>query len=370
MPMTVTTSCVKTFGLHQTFTPKLRWFVKSYRGVKKNPSIFSDPDAPSQLGVGKNMVASMLHWALTFQLVQPKSMGRELRRSAAGQYEPAPLGSFLLDQDRGVDPFIEMAESLWLLHWVALRPPSRLPTWWLAFNALELSKFSGSDLEMFCRKSLADSEWRYERQKVIKRDVDCLLRMYADRVSHQRSEITRDVTDELFRDLRLVHLSPTTDNYQFVWGEKPSLTAPLICLFAFDVIAEHQSGQRTWSPSKVLNGPNGLAGRLKIGIDDLVDAWVELSTEVSIDIAYPTGVPQLTINEEPERLRRRTLELVYGRAGQQIVELDPLANKNQAQFDIQGRPHTHSSNENYERQSFSKRLTPKSNPRVRRGSKK
>jgi hypothetical protein len=344
--------------------------VKSYRGVKKNPNIFSEPDAPSQLGVGKNMVDSMLHWALAFHLVQPKLMRRELRRSAACPYEPAPLGSFLFDQDRGVDPFLEMAESLWLLHWAALRPPSRLPTWWLAFNALELSKFTVSDVEMFCRKSLAESEWRYERQKVIKRDVDCSLRMYADRVSHQRSEIAKDITDELFRDLRLIHFSPTSDNYQFVWGEKPSLTAPLICLFAFDVIAEHQSRQRTWSPSKVLNGPNGLAGRLKIGIDDLVDAWVELSTEVPIDIAYPTGVPQLTVNEEPERLRGRALELVYGRAGQKIVELNPWANKNQAQFAIKDRPHTRSSNENDEQESFTKRSTPKSSPRMRRDSKK
>jgi len=336
----VTTCSVKSFGLHQSFTPKLRWFVKSFRGVESNPKIFSEPDAPSQLGVGKNMVTSMVHWALAFQIIRLKSLNRPLQRKAPAHYEPAPLGSFLLDKSSGVDPYLERAESLWLLHWVATRPTCRLPIWWLTFNALEASKFSSSDLELFCLNSLDSSEWRYNKPKMVKRDVDCLLRMYSERVSNQQSESAKDVVDELFRDLGLIQLDAATRSYQFVWGDKPSLTAPLIGLFAFDVLTADDTGQRTWSPTKLLNGPNGLAGRLKIGIDDLVSAWLELSSEVDIGITYPTGVPQFIINEEPERLRSRTLEIVFGRTSRGQATIDPFTgNKtDRIQLELQKTP--------------------------------
>ena len=37
--------------------------------------------------------------------------------------------------------------TLWLLHWLLLARPSRLPVWWLVFNEFNAVEFDDNDLE-------------------------------------------------------------------------------------------------------------------------------------------------------------------------------------------------------------------------------
>ena len=55
---------------HETFPIRYGWLKKAYDAVRDteesqedNRHVFSGPDAIARFGVGKNMVASMRHWA-------------------------------------------------------------------------------------------------------------------------------------------------------------------------------------------------------------------------------------------------------------------------------------------------------------------
>ncbi|RYE14072.1 MAG: DUF4007 family protein [Rickettsiales bacterium] len=48
------------FSGHETFTFRYPWLKKGVDGLKGNPGIFQSDDAIVELGVGKNMVSSIL----------------------------------------------------------------------------------------------------------------------------------------------------------------------------------------------------------------------------------------------------------------------------------------------------------------------
>ena len=94
-------------------------------------AIFSRPEAPVEIGVGKNMVRAIRFWGTAARLITDdphNARGREAR------WVPTRRGRALFGED-GWDPYMEDPGTLWLLHWLLLAPnKSRLPVWWLAFN--------------------------------------------------------------------------------------------------------------------------------------------------------------------------------------------------------------------------------------------
>ena len=47
-----------------------------------------------------------------------------------------PLGRALLDDEAGLDPYIEDPATLWVLHWQAVSATTSLPVWWADFQRL------------------------------------------------------------------------------------------------------------------------------------------------------------------------------------------------------------------------------------------
>ena len=64
---------------HETFPLRYGWLKKSFDAVQDtkdevdNRSVFSGPDAIARFGVGKNMVASMRHWADVSGIIEASS---------------------------------------------------------------------------------------------------------------------------------------------------------------------------------------------------------------------------------------------------------------------------------------------------------
>lgn len=316
---------VKTFGMHQTFTPRLRWLVKTVTAVDDDPRIFFRSNAPSVLGVGKNMVTSMAHWSQAFKLISPANPGELAQKTdgenSRGSFCVTQFGSFLLDPESGVDPFLEKSESIWLLHWALLRGICRVPVWWITFNSCELQTFTISDLEMFCNRVLAESDWHYDKPMMVSRDLDCLLRMYSNRQVSRRSNIT-DVAEEPFNELGLIHFDAVTKRYRFNWNPKPHLTSLLIVFFMLDQIDQSGSSQKTWSVSSFSQGPSSLSNKLRISHDQLVEALVEVAGSINIHVVFPAGVPQIVITETAGRSKSRVLQLLYPAASQSFLAVD------------------------------------------------
>ena len=101
-----------TFSGHESFTLRYGWLTKAVRAISDDPNIFAQEDALVRLGVGKNMVRSIRHWAIVCGIIEPAP---ELGRSA---FQVSDLGKFLLGK-KGVDQFLEDPRHLpkiWLDH--------------------------------------------------------------------------------------------------------------------------------------------------------------------------------------------------------------------------------------------------------------
>lgn len=96
------------FSGHETFACRYAWLPKAYRELSSNPDTFADEDqAMVRLGVGKNMVRSMRFWVEVMGVAEPTS-GRS--------FDLTPFGRAVFADD-GLDPYLEDARTLWLLHW-------------------------------------------------------------------------------------------------------------------------------------------------------------------------------------------------------------------------------------------------------------
>lgn len=89
------------FSGHESFPCKSLWLKKGYDFVVQEKN-FNDPNAVIDLGVGKNMVASIRFWLKAFDICENDNASW--------------LGHYLFDNQTGRDKYIEDLATLWLLH--------------------------------------------------------------------------------------------------------------------------------------------------------------------------------------------------------------------------------------------------------------
>ena len=163
------------FARHETFHPRYGWFRKAYAFVGDNPRIFVRPDAPVQMGVGKNMVRAIRFWGTAAKLITENPDSRPRRSASMVQTD---LGDKLFGED-GWDPYMEEPATLWLLHWLLLAPPCSLPVWWVAFNEFHAVEFDDNELERVVLAQLQFAvDWKTPHRSSILKDVRALLRTY------------------------------------------------------------------------------------------------------------------------------------------------------------------------------------------------
>lgn len=212
---------------HETFPCRYGWLKKSYDavraemtdGVQEKQQAFSPNTAIADFGVGKNMVASMRHWALACGVLAPA--GERIGRQEI--LEPTELGDLILGS---CDPYLELPASLWLLHWRLAALPGRATTWYYAFN-----EFNDP---VFTKDILADRLWarldelresgklannRFAKATVA-RDAECFVRTYVTR--RQRRKNVEDGLESPFTELGLV-TAMAGGALQFRRGPKPTL---------------------------------------------------------------------------------------------------------------------------------------------------
>jgi hypothetical protein len=314
--MTLQQDCIPVFAGHQTFHPRFGWLKKGFDAVSVDPDIFSDPEAPVRLGVGKNMVEAIRFWG-----VATKVWARipHPARSRASLHVPTGFGTALLS-DAGFDPFLEHAESLWLLHWFALSRPSALPVWWLTFNQFSAVEFEDSKLEQFCLEEIASTTWSQPNPNSVKKDVDCMLRMYSRRRMKGRQTLD-DLLDSPFRDLELVVPSGASgSDFRFVLGSKSTLPSEVIAFACLDFLATSDSRASSATLTR-LTVDSGSPGRiLKLNEQAIVDALEETAaSNAGIALASPGGAAQLTVDGPVGDVAEGILRAYFKRRGSKVI---------------------------------------------------
>lgn len=283
------------FARHETFHPRFGWLKKGFDQAVNNSNVFLADDAPVRLGVGKNMVRSIRYWCNAFNLLD--------------RDEPTPFGQHLMGL-KGWDPYLEDPASLWLLHWQLLQQPCYASAWNFTFNVFRKVEFTFEDL-FYELCEYRDREAVRIADSSIKKDVSCILRMYAGQ--NAKASMNEDTLDCPFTDLRLIQTAGDKRHYAFRIGSKQNLPAEIVVYTALIFAEGAYQTARTIPIANLLYdiGSPGLIFKLnESALCDAIERVKHPFKELSIDDA--AGKLQFTIRaEHPRDLAKQVLESYY-----------------------------------------------------------
>ncbi len=240
---------------HETFPLRYGWLKKAYDAVKfrnadvSGRTVFLNEDAIAQFGVGKNMVSSMRHWA--------EAVGVLEEGEDPGGLEVGKFGNFLFSEN-GFDPYLERAESLWLVHWQLAGHP-RKTTWYWAFNHFPRLSFDREALTSSLVRLVREQGWKRTAPQTVKRDVECFVRTYVVKgVTAKRS--LEDAIESPLSELELIVPEGRRDGFRFRRGPKPSLSSGVLAYAIADFWSRYSSAN-TLSLEAIAHEP-GSPGRV------------------------------------------------------------------------------------------------------------
>lgn len=187
-----------TFSGHESFTCKTLWLKKGYDFIKNNGN-FNSLDSVVELGVGKNMVASIRYWMRAFGLTVND--------------EPQAIAVYLFDSNSGKDPFIEDLGTLWLLHFLLVNT-GEATLYNLLFTQLQRERkvFDRQHiLNLVKRIMTEENRQNLYNENTVKKDIGTLLLNY---VLPQKTNAL-DEYNSLLIDLDLIRLDADGKSFLF-----------------------------------------------------------------------------------------------------------------------------------------------------------
>jgi len=211
------------FSGHETFPLRQMWLKKAFDHADKAEripkSVFADESAIAAFGVGKNMVASIRHWALACDLIDED----------AGDSHPLTELAKAVYADDGFDPYSENATTAWMAHWSLAGKGRRSTTWHWLFNHVTAPTFTRDELET----PLADYARALGAKRLsattLSRDLETCLRSYAPRMAGGSPE---DFAEPMLGELGLLS-EERKGHFAFRRGPKSTLTDGM---FAFALV--------------------------------------------------------------------------------------------------------------------------------------
>lgn len=288
------------FGRHETFHLRYGWLKQAYDHALDDRDVFAREDAPVVLGVGKNMVRAMKFWALAAKVLDS---GPSKKTWAAPTY----LAHAVFD-DRGLDPYLEKPQTVWLVHWMLLAPPCNLPVWWAIMNGSQAEVSSATDLaEEVASAVYAVDGWKPSKQSV-KRDIDVFLHTYLSK----GKEPTEDYLDCPLRTLGL--LQQQDKDVRFAFGRKSGLSPLIVAYACLDFVSRAEIPGRTVSVNKLALEKGGPGRAFKISESDMAEMLSEAAGKCdAVAVSHANGVPSMTFKDEPRSAAIRVLGQAYGR---------------------------------------------------------
>ena len=220
---------------HETFPLRYGWLKKAFDAVAKeeqtkNPrSVFLADDSIARFGVGRNMVASMRHWASSTGMITEDGC------------KTTRLGRFLFDE-RGLDPYMEDPVTTWITHWRLCGNP-RNTTWFWAFSHYPALNFDRDGLARGIEKLVEEHPGTRASPSTIRNDVACFVRTYMVRPPSTRTG-HEDSLESPLAELSLIQPTGKRDGFRFARGRKPTLGAGMLAF----AVHEFWSGRPTVRP--------------------------------------------------------------------------------------------------------------------------
>lgn len=212
------------FSGHESFPCKTLWLKKAYDFVKEQKD-FNVPEAVVDLGVGKNMVASIRYWFKAFGLSK--------------DIDTNWLADYIFDTMKGKDPYVEDLGTLWILHFLLVYT-GEASIYNMFFSEFQIERrvFNREQVISFIkRKMIEGGKGNLYNENTVKKDVGVLLQNYClPRNSQSNEEYTT-----LLMDLDLLRQADKTDKddkkvYYYFNVDGKRQVIPEIFLFALLIV--------------------------------------------------------------------------------------------------------------------------------------
>jgi hypothetical protein len=293
-----------TFANHESFHLRYGWLKKGYNQAVKDKHIFTHNDATIKLGVGKNMVRAIKFWGIANKILTSSS-------TRDGTVTPTEIGNIIFDDNKGLDPYLEKSETLWLLHWLLYAPPCRIPVWWIIMNEFTATNINIDDItETITRRITNMPEWNTPSPKSIKKDIDVFIHTYTTR---QDKLTIEDYLDCPFRQLHMIkHISK--DTIRLVFGKKHGLTPMITAFICLDFVNRAGITSKNISVTRLATEAGSVGNILKINENELGQMLKEASelTDI-IQIQNINGSQHLTFDDTAKTVSQKLLYQSYGK---------------------------------------------------------
>ncbi len=297
------------FSGHETFPLRYGWLKKTFDRVSEtenascNRAACWGDDAIARFGVGKNMVASMRHWAKAARII--KEFGTNSVRTTE-------LGR-LLFSSKGLDPYMEHPATLWLIHWQLVAHTDKT-TWFWAFSHYPAITFERDSLVKRLHRFAKDHNWPKTSLTTIKNDVACFIRTY---VARQTSNKTGhdDALESPLTELGLIKATGKKDGFRFVRGPKTTLRDGVFTYALIDFWSRYAPNAATLSFEAIAHAPGGPGRVFQFDENDVVDRLTMLdeNTRGALRWTETAGLKQVVRNiEVNEEIALAWIQYDYG----------------------------------------------------------
>ncbi len=290
------------FSGHESFPLRFAWLTKAVRGVIADPTLFARDDAVVRLGVGKNMVRAIRHWATRADVIRPNANDKR-----GGRYSPTKFGELFFG-DGGLDPYLEDPATTWLVHWqlgsrrrtidgssdshgLEVLSPT---TWVYMFNELRESWFTQ---ESAVREVLNFAEQHRGKRPstgTLARDLSCFIRSYTPAEPDKRLS-REDTYDSPLTDLGLLTREPQTGRILFDRNPRPTLPVGVFAYAVIDFWRREFPGSETIAFQRIAYAPGGPGQVFKLSENACVEYLDAIGDRTDGTVSYDAtaGLRQL-----------------------------------------------------------------------------
>jgi len=241
------------FARHETFYLRDGWIYKGLQALQTDSSALYHTDAHHNLGMGINMLKSLIYWLRATNLVEI----RQLKGQGESTLELTPLSRLILQ----VDPYFEDIVTLWLLH-IELSSNRSLATFiYWAFNECSQREFIEERLVREIQQFIDENGAKQVAQSSLEKDARCFIHTYLSSDYGQNTN-TLDNIECPLTSLDLIRRGAIPGHYKFYVGEHRQLPLEIFiyALFKFRDLAG-QGGAVSledirwapYSPGRILN---------------------------------------------------------------------------------------------------------------------
>jgi hypothetical protein len=154
------------YGQHQSFYLRINWLRKALKHLNDGKFLYKDV-AAEQLGLGKNMVQSLRYWVDATDVVNIDKNIMTINE----------FGLLLNKYDR----FIEMQDTASIIHLHLTDDQEPSTTWYWYFNHCNRKVATKEELVTELIAWIVKNDSKKPSESSLKRDIDCLVRMYCDK---------------------------------------------------------------------------------------------------------------------------------------------------------------------------------------------